>query len=116
LFASRVQGRTGRPPIDPNVSRLLRYFADRDAYERKELARFDQRRLIQFREDRSQFVAGDYEALFESWKESGDAGVLRCLCPECIENGDGDSDFSSWISAFRYELFGTLSNGNWRGL
>jgi len=86
LFESRIVGRSGQPPLDPDVVSLLRHFRDRDAYDRKDLSRFDQQKLIQFREDRRAFAGSKNDALFECWRSGGDSEVLRRVCPECSES------------------------------
>src|SRR5207248_1644250 len=114
LFGSMVLNAATRIPADPAVTRLLGYFRDRELYQRRELETFDQQKLIQFREDRRAFSEERYESLFERWRDGGDASVMRVLCPELVADSTLKCEFRTFLSAFRYELFGTLTNGNWR--
>ncbi|MCU1262131.1 MAG: hypothetical protein JWO80_5016 [Bryobacterales bacterium] len=115
MFERIVVNGSKRTPVDPMVNRMLGYFRDRESYERRELATFDQPKLIQFREDRRAFSNTKCESLFQQWKEGGDAAVMRVLCPESLTDSSPKCEFRTLLSAFRYELFGTLTNGNWRG-
>jgi hypothetical protein len=114
LFERAVVNGGRRVPVDPAITRLLGYFRDRELYERRELDSFDQPKLIQFRDDRKTFSDQKYESLFARWREGGDAVVMRILCPEAIPDSAPKCEFLTFLSAFRYELFGTLMNGNWR--
>lgn len=114
LFERAVVNGGNRAPVDPTITRLLGYFRDREFYERRDLASFDQPKLIQFRDDRKAFSDQKYGSLFVRWREGGDAGVMRILCPEAVLDFAPKCEFLTFLSAFRYELFGTLMNGNWR--
>ena len=104
-----------RPPVDPMITRLLGYFSDRDAYEKGDLKRFDQVKLIRFREDRREFSSDRFDSLFDCWKVGGDAAVVRVLSPETAAQPFGKREFETYLSAFRYDLFGTLTVGDWSG-
>jgi hypothetical protein len=114
MFERVVVNGGKRIPADPTVNRMLGYFRDRESYERRESGIFDQPKLIQFRDDRKAFSDAQYESLFQRWKEGGDVAVMRVLCPESLEHFAPRCEFRTFLSAFRYELFGTLTNGNWR--
>jgi hypothetical protein len=102
-------------PLDPQVARLLAYFRNRDAFERRDLKDFTQAKLIQFREDRASFDGSNYERMFQAWKCGGDEAVLGCLGLKASSNARPAIVFETHILRFNYQLFGTLSNGNWRG-
>jgi hypothetical protein len=114
LFEHSVVNGGNRVPIDPAITRLLGYFRDRELYERRDLESFNQSKLIQFRDDRKAFSNEKYESLFSRWREGGDAAVMRVLCPEAVRDSAMKCEFLTFLSAFKYELFGTLMNGNWR--
>ncbi len=115
LFEDRIAGDSGPSQGRREIDRLLRHFKDRYAYEQKDLSRFDQRKLIQFREDRRMFSSARYDALFESWRARGDSAVGAEVGAQNTPRSMGGVSFSTWLSAFRYELFGTITSGNWRG-
>jgi hypothetical protein len=104
-----------RPPVDPMITRLLGYFSDRDAYEKGDLKRFDQVKLIRFREDRREFSTDHFDSLFDRWKGGGDSAVVQILSPETATPSFGKREFETYLSAFRYDLFGTLTIGDWSG-
>ncbi len=105
-----------RPRIDPELVRLLQHFQERAAYERKDMSHFDQKRLIRFREDRRVFASPEHDALFAGWVRGGDEEVLRRQYSDCDQNAVSDCEFSTWVSSFRYELFGTIADGKLRGV
>jgi hypothetical protein len=115
LFDGRIVGGNGRSQRSADIDRLLRHFKDRDAYERKDLVRFDQRKLIQFREDRRLFSGARHDALFDLWRGGGERALASEIRAENTRKAMSDGVFSTWLSAFRYELFGTITSGNWRG-
>lgn len=102
-------------PVDPLATRLITYFQDRVAYETKDLKRFNQQKLIQFREDRAAFSGTDYDLLFEQWKRSGNSAVIAHVCPDAMPRSTSAGEFGTYLLKFNYELFGTLLNGNWKG-
>jgi hypothetical protein len=110
LFTHHFGDTGGRPPLDPAISRLLNFFADRVRFERRDLAAFDQGKLIQFRRDREEFSNASSEKLFERWRTAGDEGVLAVLAPESMAKAPCSATFSSHILEFNYELFGSLLN------
>lgn len=100
-------------PVDPLAKQMMGYFEDRAAYEKKDFKRFNQQKLIQFREDRSAFSGSDHERLFDLWKSSGDEAVLAHLSPASISKPNSNvGEFGTYLLKFNYELFGTLLNGN----
>ncbi len=111
-FVRMILNGGGCPPIDPLITRLLSYFEDRDAYEKKDFKRFTQPKLIQFREDRDAFESGKYDGLFEVWKTGGDRAILQKLAPQSTERPSGARAFLGHELRFRYELFGNLHHGN----
>jgi hypothetical protein len=111
LVDSRIVVRSGQSPSYPDVDRLLRHFQDRDAYKRKDLSRFDQSKLIRFREDRRAFSGPKNDELFEAWLIGGESEVLRRICPDQNQNASAGCEFSTWVSGFPYELFGTITSG-----
>jgi hypothetical protein len=115
LFQAHVSTSDTRQAFDPAGSRLLQHFRDRDAYERKDLTRFDQRKLIQFREDRRAFAGPENDRLFDCWRERGEPAVVRQIAPDYSAGSRSRGSFSTWLSSFRYELFGTITSGYWRG-
>jgi hypothetical protein len=114
VFNTRVNRDGGRSSVRTEIFRLIEHFQDRDAYERKDLSRFDQRKLIRFREDRRAFGGRANDALFERWRAGGGAAVLQEMASEGTATADVQCEFSTWLSAFRYELFGTITIGSWR--
>jgi len=110
LFRRHFGVNGGRPPVDPAVSRLLNFFADRVRFERRELSSFDQAKLIQFRRDREEFSDASSEKLFQQWRASEDEGVLAILAPESTSRPSCSATFSSHVLPFNYELFGSLLN------
>ena len=92
--------------VPADLARMLEHFADRDAYERKDLARFDQRKLIQFREDRQRFSGAEAEELFRRWQHGGASSVTHSVASTTKRT----CEFGTWLSPFRYELFGTLGS------
>jgi hypothetical protein len=111
-FAANV---SATPPLDPQIARLLAYFRNRDAFDRRDLKNFTQAKLIQFREDRTSFDGLEYERIFQEWKRSGDEVVLAYFGLERPSIGCPVGAFDSHLLPFNYQLFGTLGNGNWRG-
>ena len=114
VFEKLIGNGNIRIPEDPSVPRLLSYFQARALFERRDMASFDQAKLIRFREDRKSFSGEKFEALFRIWIDGGDAEVLRILSPESSSRSESRCTFHSYLSPFRYELFGTLTDGNRR--
>ncbi len=110
LFERMILNRTNIP-VDPLATRLIAYFQDRNAYETKDLKRFNQQKLIQFREDRYAFSGRDHEVLFEQWKRTGDSAVITHVCPDTMPKCASAGEFGTYLLKFNYELFGTLLNG-----
>jgi hypothetical protein len=94
----------------PTVARIRLYFETRDAYERGDLARFDQRALIQFRRDRHDFAGAKWDEFYKRWK-SGDHSWRTCVVPDSAVGASVKPQFATYRSPFRYELFGTLADG-----
>jgi hypothetical protein len=116
VFERFVASRNGPPPLDPRVGRLLRYFRARNAYDLRDLKDFTQAKLIQFREDRNEFGAVEYERMFEDWKRAGDDVVLsRFGAQKASATHSLNVAFCTHLLPFNYQLFGTLGNGNWQG-
>jgi len=114
LFERTILNRSNIP-IDPLATRMIAYFQDREAYEKKDFKRFTQQKLIQFREDRTAFTGPDHELLFEQWKHSGDPVVIAHFCPNAMPKTSHVAEFGTYLLRFNYDLFGTLLNGNWKG-
>lgn len=114
LFERTILNRVNAP-IDPLATRLISYFQDRNAYETKDLKRFTQQKLIQFREDRTAFTGPEYDLLFEQWKTNGSSAVIAHVCPDAMAKSTNAGEFATYLLKFKYELFGTLLNGNWKG-
>jgi hypothetical protein len=115
-FERFLASRSARPPIDPQVRRLLEYFRDRSAYDRRELKAFTQAKLIQFREDRSAFAGVEYERMFNEWMSGGDEAVLSRFGVQTKSiSRSVVADFRAHILPFDYRLFGTLGDRNWQG-
>jgi hypothetical protein len=94
----------------PTVARIRLYFETRDAYERGDLTRFDQRALIQFRRDRHDFAGAKWDESYKCWK-SGDDSWRNCAVPHSAVGANAKPQFETYRSPFRYELFGTLADG-----
>lgn len=104
------------PPVDPQVRRLIAYFHDRSAYERREFGTFTQAKLIQFREDRNTFAGVEFERMFEDWQRGGDEAVLTQSGSKAASDVRSIStEFGTHLLPFDYKLFGTLGEGNWQG-
>lgn len=92
------------------ATRMIAYFQDRDAYEKKDFKRFNQQRLIQFREDRGVFASPDHQLL----SSNGSSPEIRhdcALLPERQGETSNVGEFGTYLLRFNYELFGTLLNG-----
>jgi hypothetical protein len=94
----------------PTVARILLYFETRDAYERGDLTRFDQRALIQFRQDRHDFAGAKWDESYRLWK-SGNDSWRNCAVSDSAVGASAKPQFATYRSPFRYELFGTLADG-----
>ena len=107
---------TDTRPLDPHVRRLIAYFRDRSAYERRDFAEFTQAKLIQFREDRDAFTGIEYDRMFEDWKRAGDEVVFARFGthPSSVARSVF-TEFCTHLLPFDYKLFGTLGDGNWQG-
>ena len=100
-------------PVDPAITRLLGYFSDRQRFDRRDLAGFDQGKLIQFRQDRLEFSDSDSERLFDRWKTGGDEAIIALLAPESHSRPRSSATFSAHVMDFDYRLFGSLFDGNY---
>jgi hypothetical protein len=94
----------------PTVARIRLYFETRDAYERGDLTRFDQRALIQFRRDRHDFAGAKWDQSYKCWKSGDDSWRTRAL-GDSVVGASAKPQFATYRSPFRYELFGTLADG-----
>lgn len=114
LFANRIHA--GKcAPADPQIEALLAHFRDRTAFERRDFSGVTQSRLISYREASQMFSGDRYERLFERWKADGDASVTALLNPATTTVSNQKAGFSTYRLAFQYELFGNLTNGDWKG-
>jgi len=114
LFAGRFEG--GKPcAIDPQIETLLAHFRDRIAFEKRDFSAVTQSRLIAYREARETFSGEKYDRLFECWKNDGDASLPALLNPASTPSPNRKAEFATYRLAFQYDLFGTLTNGNWKG-
>ena len=103
-------------PLDPHVRRLIAYFHDRSAYDRRNFTEFTQAKLIQFREDRDAFTGSEYDRMFEDWKGGGDTVVFARFGAHPPSVGRSIlTEFGTHLLPFDYKLFGTLGDGNWQG-
>jgi hypothetical protein len=106
-----TQGATAKNSsvMDPEIRRLLEYFAARRLYETKQFDGFDRDRLIRLRKDREEFSGHKYEALYEQWKTAEDRGVLQILAPETTTPAPMKCTFSTHLLEHDYDLFGTFA-------
>ena len=114
LFSARIGSET-RSGADPQIDILLSHFRDRIAFEKRDFSSVTQSRLIAYREASNAFAGERYDRLFERWKTEGDKALTALLSPSTIPVSNQKASFKTYRLAFQYDLFGTLTNGNWKG-
>ncbi len=114
LFSGCIERGSG-VPADPQIDILLAHFRDRIAFEKRDFSSVTQSRLIAYREASQQFSGERYDRLFERWKSEGDESVKSLLIPVTKPISHQKASFATYRLAFQYDLFGTLTNGNWKG-
>jgi hypothetical protein len=96
-----------------NLQRLASFFADREAYERRDFATFSQQKLIRFREEKACFADQHFEQLFGVWRDGGLEALLKHLSDSEATATTSNCEFRSMILPHKYELFGTLAGNEW---
>jgi hypothetical protein len=104
-FLMRGFGTKNVRPIDPDLQRLLDYFAARQLFEANRLDGFDRAKLIQFRKDRDEFSGAKYEDLYQRWQASGSEGVPQNQGPETSPKTGILGTFSTYLLEHSYDLF-----------
>ena len=103
-------GRLGGAPADPLIERLSRHFELRRQYEAKDFVGLDRGKLIELRNDRVEFAAPKYDALYELWKSGGTMAVRQHLSPETGARHLPQASFSTHLLEHNYDFFGTLTS------
>ena len=114
LFSTRIEHGSGLP-ADPQIEVLLAHFRDRVAFEKRDFSAVTQPRLIAYREASQQFSGERYDRLFERWKSEGDKAIQSVFNPAAKPVANQKAVFTTYRLAFQYDLFGTLTNGDWKG-
>jgi hypothetical protein len=108
-FLLRGLSATNTIPLDPDVQRLLDYFAAREQFETHRLDGFDRAKLSRLRKDREAFSAAEYDALYERWKAVGIDAVVRNPVPEMSDKPGLLGTFSTCLLEHNYDLFAGIA-------
>lgn len=112
IFDRVVGAAVGQSPL-VDVERIAAFFADREAYERRDFTEFSQQRLIRFRQEKSMFDGPIFDQLFAVWRSGGRDAVRVHLRGSETSESDLTCEFRHVILPHKYELFGTLGVGEW---
>jgi hypothetical protein len=104
-FLIRGIGEKHSNPLDPDVQRLLDYFAARQLFETRRLDGFDRAKLIQLRKARDEFSGAQYDLLYERWKVAGSAALLENQDSEMKDKTAIVGMFSTHLLEHNYDLF-----------
>src|SRR5882724_3345921 len=90
---------------DLDLVRLLKYFQDRQLYERQELDSFDRPKLIRLRDDRQAFSGAFFESLYRSWGAGGPVAVQAILARKAPVGEPLRGSLSTSLLRHNYGLF-----------
>ncbi len=111
VFTRLSAGLSASPPaLDPEKRHLLAYFEARKAYEARDFSGFDTARLIRFREQKNEFSAPRYDALYGEWKVHGQRALSAGLSTESGRNGIPSEHFGTYVVEHDYDLFGRIAH------
>ena len=94
---------------DPRIDRLIAHFEARRLYEAQQWSGFDRAKLIQFRDERTQFSGPRFDSLYERWNVGGEAALRSILNPKTASGTPGHGAFSTCLLEENYDLFGSAA-------
>lgn len=102
MDAQRHSGRLSEGDRD----RLLRHFEDRRLFEVGHL--LDRVQLIRLRNERQEFSARPFQALYDVWKAGGEAGLRASLAQQMPVVEASRAQFLTYLLSHNYEIFGAF--------
>ncbi len=105
-FVSREAQRRSGQLSDADRERLLRHFENRRLFETGQA--LDRIRLLRLRDEREQFSARPFQALYDCWKASGEAAIRAKLAQQTPVVDASRVHFSTFKLSHNYEIFGTF--------